>query len=201
MPRRLGVALVAALVAGALALASWPFVQHWLQGRDAAAAQADLAARLPARPAADAPAVKGPAVARPVAAGEPLATMRIPRLGEDWSWVVVEGTGDDELAQGPGHYAGTPLPGARGNVAVAGHRAGHGDPFLDFDRLRVGDLVHLEQAGRTWTYRLSGEPVVVPETADWVLEPLPGRQLTLTTCWPKWGSAKRMFVRGELVEG
>ena len=34
----------------------------------------------------------------------------------------------------------------------------------------------------------------------WVLDPLPGRQLTLTTCWPKYGSAKRMFVRGTLVD-
>lgn len=193
MSRRLGLALVTALVAGALALASWPFVEHWREGRETTAAQAELASRIPAAPASA-------AVARSVATGEPLATMRIPRLGRDWSWVVVEGTEPEQLEAGPGHYAGTPLPGAAGNVAVAGHRAGYGDPFLDFDRLTIGDEVHLEQRGRTWTYRLTAEPEIVPADADWVLDPLPGRQLTLTTCWPKWGSSKRMFVRAELVD-
>jgi sortase A len=113
--------------------------------------------------------------------------------------VAVEGTAADDLAEGPGHYASTPLPGARGNVAFAGHRAGHGDPFIDFDRLRPGDRVVLEQAGVRWVYRLDARPVIVAPGASWVLDPLPGRRLTLTTCWPRYGSAQRMYVRGHLI--
>ena len=33
----------------------------------------------------------------------------------------------------PGHYPGSPMPGERATSAVAAHRAGHGDPFIDFD--------------------------------------------------------------------
>ena|SRR5690606_30630062 len=139
------------------------------------------------------------AIARAAAPGEALAVLRIPRFGASWSWVAVEGTTDADLAKGPGHYTGTPLPGRPGNVAFAAHRAGHGDPFLDFDRLRPKDRVYVSQPGATWVYRIDSSPRIVPATATWVLRPLPGRRLTLTTCWPKYGSAKRMYVRAHLV--
>jgi sortase A len=124
--------------------------------------------------------------------------MRIPRFGTDWEWIVVEGVSDDDLVKGPGHYSGTPLPGARGNVAVAGHRAGHGDPFIDFDRLQSGDEVILSQGEARWVYVIDTEPRIVPTSATWVVESLPGKRLTLTTCWPKYGSSKRMYVRAHL---
>jgi len=137
--------------------------------------------------------------ARAVGTGEALAVMRIPRFGHDWRWAVSEGVSQKVLADGPGHYPGTPLPGRRGNSAYAAHRAGHGDPFIDFDRLRPGDRVHISQGDTTWTYRLDRRPRIIPTSASWVLNPLPGHRLTLTTCWPKYGSAKRMYVTGELV--
>ena len=65
------------------------------------------------------------------AVGAPFAFLHVPRLGADWSRAVVEGTAQEQLAQGPGHYAGTALPGEPGNFAVAGHRVGRGSPFLD----------------------------------------------------------------------
>jgi sortase A len=138
-------------------------------------------------------------VARPVQVGHALVDMRIPRFGASWSWVASEGISQTVLADGPGHYPQTPLPGERGNVAFAGHRAGHGNPFIDFDRLRPGDEVDLRQGRTTWTYVLDTAPKIVPASASWVLDPLPGRRLTLTTCWPKYGSAKRMYVRAHLV--
>jgi sortase A len=138
--------------------------------------------------------------ARDADPGEALALMRIPRFGPDWRWAVSEGVSQRVLADGPGHYPGTPLPGRRGNSAYAAHRAGHGDPFIDFDRLRPGDLVHISQGDTTWTYRLDRRPRIVPTSASWVLNPLPGHRLTLTTCWPKYGSAKRMYVTGHLVD-
>src|SRR5487761_2787659 len=33
-----------------------------------------------------------------------------------------EGVAEGDLSLGPGHYPGTPLPGEKGNVAIAGHR-------------------------------------------------------------------------------
>jgi sortase A len=138
-------------------------------------------------------------VARPVPVGHALVTMRIPRFGGSWSWVASEGTSQSVLANGPGHYPQTPLPGQRGNVAFAAHRAGHGDPFIDFDRLRPGDRIELRQGRTSWTYVIDTAPEIVPPSASWVLNPLPGRKLTLTTCWPKYGSSKRMYVRAHLA--
>ena len=40
-----------------------------------------------------------------------------------------------DLAKGPGHYPGTPLPGQIGNAAIAGHRTTHGAPFCHVDEL------------------------------------------------------------------
>jgi sortase A len=135
-----------------------------------------------------------------VAEGRALAVMRIPRFGAGWEWAALEGTSADVLADGPGHYPGTPLPGELGNAAFAAHRAGHGDPFIDFDLLRPGDRVHFAQGRTTWTYEITTRPRIIEVAEVWVLDPLPGRQLTLTTCWPRYGSAKRMFVRGRLVD-
>ncbi len=189
-----------------VAVLAVPAVQIGVTGIQTGRAQSALLAELADVEAAAAPSSDGATVAAgdPVAAGaehgEPLAVLEIPRLGEDWRWAVLEGTEDDVIADGIGHYAGTPLPGAAGNVALAGHRAGHGSPFLDFDRLGPGDEVRIRQGATTWTYELTTSPRKVDNDADWVLDPLPGHQLTLTTCWPKYGSLARLYVRGELVD-
>ena len=111
---------------------------------------------------------------------------------------MVEGTDPSALELGPGHYPGTPMPGEIGNSAIAAHRAGHGDPFIDFDDLRLGDSVEITQGDTTWVYRVLREPWIMAADAHHVLDPLPGRKLTLTTCWPKYGSSKRLIAVAEL---
>lgn len=143
-----------------------------------------------------------PPLAAPAEAeGTALAYLDIPRFGPNWMWTVVEGIADEALAKGPGHYPGTALPGGEGNVVISGHRSGHGDPFIDFDLLELGDEITLRQSGAWWTYRIINAPKVIESTTRWVLnQPAHKRKLTLTTCWPKYGNEKRMFVRAELVD-
>ena len=190
--------LAVALIGVGCAVLAFLLLQPSLTAYRTDRAQQRLVAEVPAGPAPAGPA-RVP-VARAVDTGEALAVLRVPRFGADWSWVAVEGTALDHLADGPGPNRDTPLPGARGNVALAAHRAGHGDPFLDFDTLRTGDEVVLEQAGVRWTYRLVTDPRIVPVDASWVLRPSRNRELTLTTCWPRYGSSKRMYVRARLAE-
>ncbi|MFC6286675.1 sortase [Nocardioides sp. GCM10027113] len=204
--RRLAVACV--LVGTALLLTV--LVRVVSDEHRAARAQLALAARVPAGAAVPYEAVPGAPlpvrseadapVARAVPVGDALAVLRIPRLGDDWSWVVVEGVEADQLAQGVGHYPGTALPGATGNVGLAGHRLGHGSPFLQFDDLEVGDRVIVEQGSTTWVYRLTTPPRRVPADAVWVLDQRDRAEITLTTCWPLWGSAERLYVTGELEQ-
>jgi sortase (surface protein transpeptidase) len=155
------------------------------------------------------------------AVGQPLAVLHIPRLGEDYSRVVLEGTTEDELSQGPGHYVGTALPGQQGNVALAGHRVGKGSPFLNADQLRPGDPIVVETAQNWYVYRVLGDPATGDFTTDpsgipgqqivlpsdvAVIAPTPGAAdqaatgayLTLTTCHPKYSAQQRMIVHAVL---
>lgn len=145
-------------------------------------------------------AIPGPPPrAQAVEHGKALAYIRIPRFGKDWLWSVLEGTGLDVLDQGPGHFTGTALPGEVGNTAYAAHRSGHGDPFLDFETLRPGDEIVLAQGGAEWTYVVTKSPHIIEPSEGRVVKNMQsGHWLTLTTCWPKYGSEKRMFVRARL---
>lgn len=192
--------LLASLIAAPTA------VELWWGGRQTGAAQdrllRELASSAPrpverasqgTRPHATARRTED-VLATPTAEGHPLAVMRIPALGASWRWAVVEGTAPEDLALGPGHYAGTPLFGAAGNVGVAGHRAGHGSPFIDLDRLMPGDRITVTQAGAHWTYEVVQAARIVDVQDTWVLAARPGRTLTLTTCWPRFGSSRRMYL-------
>jgi sortase (surface protein transpeptidase) len=171
---------------------------------------------------AAAPAPTATTVAPPV--GAPLAVLHVPRLGEDYARVVLEGTTEDQLSQGPGHYVGTALPGQPGNLALAGHRVGKGSPFLDADRLVPGDPIVVETADSWFVYRVLGNPatgdystdpsgvpgqqIVRPSDVS-VIAPVPnvpdsvagGSYLTLTTCHPKYSARQRLIVHAVLEGG
>jgi sortase A len=196
MRRLLALVVILGLVAGAVVLRLG--YDDWRTDRTQVGLQQELSLGTAPRPVVreDAPVP----VASRAAYGRPFAELRIPRFGDDWEWAVVEGTGAPVLELGPGHYPGTPMPGEEGNAAIAAHRAGHGDPFIDFDLLRDGDRVEVTQGDTTWVYRIVEEPRVVAADAHHVLDPLPGRKLTLTTCWPRYGSSKRLVAVAELAD-
>jgi sortase A len=128
--------------------------------------------------------------------GEPAAIIRIPRIGVDK--VVVEGTSTADLRKGPGHYAGTPLPGQVGNAAIAGHRTTYGAPFADLDQLLEGDLIQVETLSGTFDYLVSEPPFVVNPGDTQVLDQTPTEAtLTLTTCNPKYSARQRLIVKAE----
>jgi sortase A len=190
------------------------WVTDWFAARDQQALDQQVHEQwsAPAAPGVDPTSV-------PVGTG--FAVLRIPRLGADFSRVVVEGSGQDQLAQGPGHYVGTAFPGQPGNVAIAGHRVGKGSPFLDLDQMRPGDAVVVETANYWFTYRVLGDPatgdfdtdpsgipgqeVVLPTDVD-VIAATPdaagsapsGQYLTLTTCHPKFSARQRLVIHAVL---
>jgi sortase A len=139
--------------------------------------------------------------------GEPVARIRIPALGPDWSYTVLEGTDEDVLADGPGHYTGTALPGEAGNVAIAAHRVGHGAPFDGLGTLVACEEIVLET--RDPYVGLAGREVVPPTRTD-VIAPVPGRPdlvpdepahlLTLTTCHPRFSARERLVLHAVLAE-
>jgi len=86
--------------------------------------------------------------------GEGILRLYAPALGPDFTQTVLEGTSQDILATGPGHYTGTALPGQPGNLAIAGHRVGHGAPFNRIDLLQSCDALIVETAAEWFVYRV-----------------------------------------------
>jgi sortase (surface protein transpeptidase) len=89
-----------------------------------------------------------------LADGNGIAKLYIPSFGQDYVYTIVEGTTDDDLAKGPGHYVGSALPGARGDFAVAGHRVSHGAPFSDLGNLSSCDAIVIESEADWYVYRV-----------------------------------------------
>jgi sortase (surface protein transpeptidase) len=158
----------------------------------------------------------------PFATGQAFAILHVPRLGAGYRRVIVEGTGQKQLAQGPGHYVGTAFPGQPGNVALAGHRVGRGSPFLDLDAMRPGDPIIVETRTSWFVYRvlgdrangnfgadasgIPGQEVVLPTDLA-VISPTPGAAatappsgsyLTLTTCHPRFSARQRLVIHAKL---
>lgn len=144
--------------------------------------------------------------------GEGFAFIRIPAFGLDYVRVVLEGTDEEKLTEGPGHYPDSALPGEVGNFAMAGHRVGKGSPFLNLDQLDAGDAIIIETAEDWYVYRvldeggtIPGQQIVSPDRVE-VVAPVPGAPgetptralLTLTTCHPKFSASQRLIVHAEL---
>lgn len=122
--------------------------------------------------------------------GDTLAKLRIPRLGTEL--YVVEGDGAKELRRGPGHLAGSAMPGQDGNCIIAGHRDTH---FRVLKDIRAGDDIVLQTPSGEYLYRVKRMQVVSPtNTAS--LQPTSDAELNLITCYPFYyvGSAPKRFV-------
>jgi sortase A len=118
--------------------------------------------------------------------GTGIGIIYIPRLGRDYHFTIVQGSTvptDGQLEKGPAHYQDTALPGEVGNFAVAGHRVGKGEPFLNIDKLRSGDAVIVETKSYWYVYRVLGDPAGRnPETVRSTVTTdgkvsLPGREI------------------------
>ena len=131
----------------------------------------------------------------PPVEGNPIGVIRIPKIGVDK--YIVEGTGEDDLKKGPGHYPGTPLPGQLGNVAIAGHRTTYGAPFYNLNELAPGDPIMITTAQGQFEYDVIGTQVVSPSDVQ-VVAPTPDGRLTLTTCNPRFSAKERMVVQASL---
>ena len=118
----------------------------------------------------------------------------IPSIGV--SKYVVAGVRLKDLERGPGLFPGSPMPGQKGNVAIAGHRTTFGAPFSRIDELRGNERIVLESKDGTFTYIVNGEPKIVLATDTAVAKTTNPdiAIITLVSCYPKWTSTKRIVV-------
>ncbi len=128
----------------------------------------------------------------------PIARLSSARLGQ--SVIVLDGAHGEALAFGPGHLAGTPLPGETGTSVLAGHRDTH---FSWIGELEAGETVTVErtdgrnlqfQVRRAWIARFDDPRIDVVDDDE--------RLLVLSTCYPLDGTLTgplRYIVEAALV--
>lgn len=147
-----------------------------------------------------------PQVTGPVAAGTTFGIVYIPRFGGDYARPLTSGVGGDVLDNlGLGHYPDTAMPGAVGNVALAGHRQTHGQVLDAIHTLVPGDSIYIQTAEGYYRYVYRNSEIVMPDRVD-VIAPVPTRPqaepverlLTLTSCNPRFGSQERIIAYAAL---
>lgn len=144
----------------------------------------------------------------PVYSGSPsnsevFATLIVPRFGADWTRPIAEGIGATDVlnAIGVGHYPGSSMPGALGNFAVAAHRTGWGNPFIDINQLMPGDSIYVATPDGWYRYVYRSHEYVYDTQVE-VLAAVPqvpdaaatDRFLTLTSCNPLYSASERYIA-------
>jgi len=132
------------------------------------------------------------------AAGNALGRIEIARIG--LTAMIMEGTDGRTLRRAVGHVRGTPMPGQRGNVAIAGHR----DTFFrPLRNIQTDDEITLTTLGGSYRYLVDSAQVVSPDDTQ-VLDNSGDTILTLITCYPFYfvgPSPKRFIVRAHRIPG
>lgn len=129
--------------------------------------------------------------------GEAAGRIKIPSIGVDW--VVIDGTDAGSLRNGPGFFPQAPWPGARGTVAIAGHRTTYAAPFRNLDKLDGGEQIVVEMPYGTFTYKVERTRIVAAD-AMWVIKRVGYDRLVLTACHPLYSAAQRIATFAKLVK-
>jgi sortase A len=133
---------------------------------------------------------------RSVHSGAAVGRLEIAKLGVVYD--VIQGTRTGDLERGPGHYAGTGLPGQGRTIAIAGHRTTYLAPFRNLDQLHRGDRIVLRMPYGTFTYVVAGQRIVSPD-AWWITRNVGYERLVLSACNPVYSASQRIAVFARLA--
>lgn len=129
--------------------------------------------------------------------GEFFADLIIPSL--KMSIPVLEGTYEEELANGVGHYQKSVLPGEPDNSVLSGHRD---TVFRRLGELEKGDLLQVRMKQGVFVYKIT--KIWITDAYDKsVIVPHDQPVLTLTTCYPFsfiGPAPKRYVIQSELIK-
>ena len=132
-----------------------------------------------------------------VKTGQAIGRIKIPRIHANF--VVVHGTDTASLRKGPGHYPETPMPGAPGTTAFAGHRTTYLAPFRNINKLKKRDEIIMEMPYAKLTYQVERTRIVAP-TEFSVIKRVNHDRLVLSACHPLYSAARRIVVLARLTK-
>lgn len=110
--------------------------------------------------------------------GDTAGILHIPKLEADLP--IIEGTHEDDLAKGVGHYHGTAYPLQNDQIVLSGHRD---TVFRRMGELELGDILTLQVEYGDFDYEIT-ETKIVDADDRTIIVPHDEEVLTLTTCYP-----------------
>src|SRR5699024_1331797 len=111
--------------------------------------------------------------------GDTIGVLYIPKLEREIP--IVEGTDEEELAQGVGHYEGTGFPGENKQILLSGHRD---TVFRQFGDLENGDEFHVKMEHGTFIYAIEDNEIVSADDTTVIDPNRKDEVLTVSTCYP-----------------
>ena len=128
--------------------------------------------------------------------GDNIGSLTIPALKRILP--LFQGTDDNQLKKGVGHFTQSVLPGEKDNCVISGHRD---TVFRQLGDLKIGDQLILETSAGKFTYEVTGTRIVHADDKT-IIVPTDHAVLTMTTCYPFYaiGNAPdRYIVSADLV--
>jgi sortase A len=111
--------------------------------------------------------------------GEAIGILKIPRLKAELP--IIEGTDEDELEKGVGHYSTTVLPGQPDQILLSGHRD---TVFRSLGELQIGDIFEISMPYGEFTYEITDSKIVEADDTTVIRSTSPNEILTVSTCYP-----------------
>jgi sortase A len=130
------------------------------------------------------------------AKGDNIGSLLIPLLKQKLP--IIQGTDEEELKKGVGHFIQSVLPGEEDNCVLSGHRD---TVFSELGKLKIGDQLIVQTSAGTFTYEIK-HIRIVDKNDKTVIIPTDHAVLTLATCYPFHfvGSAPdRYIISADLV--
>lgn len=110
--------------------------------------------------------------------GDKVGELYIPKLKA--AIPIYQGTKEEELAKGAGHFLDSVLPGESDNCVISGHRD---TVFRKLGSVGKGDLLIAKTSAGKFTYMIKKVRIVDADDRT-VIVPKPSATLTLSTCYP-----------------
>ncbi|MDG5788977.1 class D sortase [Evansella sp. AB-P1] len=111
--------------------------------------------------------------------GDIIGIFAMPTLDEEYP--IVEGTDEEELKSGVGHFIGTGFPGEEKQILLSGHRD---TVFRNLGELQVGDIIEVKMSYGTFQYVIEETFIVDKDDRTVIDYEIDDEVLTVSTCYP-----------------
>ncbi|WP_257967895.1 class D sortase [Peribacillus deserti] len=111
--------------------------------------------------------------------GDIIGILTIPVLKSELP--IIEGTHEDDLAKGVGHYSKSALPDQENQILLSGHRD---TVFRKLGDLKKGDILEIKMPSETYRYEIYKLYIVDKDNTTVIRNTAPKEILTLSTYYP-----------------